>query len=151
MWGSVLVSWPGIETLPLALEVQCLNHCTTREVLPLELLSPLLPSIGFWPCSYLLFWKDHLNVVIRHLLCLASFTEHIFLRFIYVFVCPYLIPLYGLVIFILLHEWIPLFIQSSANGHCFQFRVKSKAVLSICVQVCVLEFAFISLWGMPMS
>ena len=57
-----------------------------------------------------------------------------------------------LVLFILLHEWTALFIQSPADGHCFQFGViMSKADMSICVQVCVLEFAFLSLWGMPMS
>ena len=34
---GILVPWPGIKLTPLALEVQSLNHWTTRDVLEQEL------------------------------------------------------------------------------------------------------------------
>lgn len=51
---------------------------------------------------------------------------------------PYLIPLYGLMLFILLHEWTALIIQSPADGHCFQLGWSWVKLLwaSVCRYVC---------------
>ena len=38
---GILVSWPGIEPAPPALEAQSLNHWTMREVAPNQFLNPL--------------------------------------------------------------------------------------------------------------
>lgn len=48
---AILVPWPGIEPASPALEAQCLNHWTTREVPKSQFL--LVLPLYFWPQDWL--------------------------------------------------------------------------------------------------
>ena len=52
---GILVSWPGIEPTPPAVEAWSLNHWTTREVLFYSSVCKLLFSFGLWDPLYRLW------------------------------------------------------------------------------------------------